>query len=200
MTNNLRELLDTVEAALYSGDNLTNPVAIKDFHEIVKGWSNKIAELMKQHEGLMIKIDGRGKRYKTGRQCSACGLYHLQEGYIVGGGIAYYCSDKCLHTVYPPEIWKEMSADQENNDQNYWTQWEENEEFWNYNPYEIIVESNASKKEKRLAKLGRNELIERVKAAEMVLFLIHMEDIGKIDAIEDMVKRYLIKVGDIKDS
>ena len=49
----------------------------------------------------------------------------MNEGYVVGGGAEYYCTDECLHKNYTPAQWTAMSADQDHNDSNYWTKWEE---------------------------------------------------------------------------
>jgi hypothetical protein len=52
------------------------------------------------------------------RRCEICGKV-MTEGYIVGDGMAYYCSDECLHKVYTPEEWEEMYE----NGEGYWTDW-----------------------------------------------------------------------------
>ena len=53
------------------------------------------------------------------RTCSACEEL-MVEGYTVGNGEYYYCSDKCLHTVYTPEEWEE-NYNEEGDD--YYTTW-----------------------------------------------------------------------------
>lgn len=58
--------------------------------------------------------------YDTWRVCSKCGK-RFQEGYMVYGGMEYYCSDECLHSVYSQEEWEEM-YDNGNSD-SCWTQW-----------------------------------------------------------------------------
>lgn len=55
------------------------------------------------------------------RVCSECGKI-MQEGYVIGGTLEYYCSDECLHKHYTEEEWKEMYTD---DGDNYWTSWEE---------------------------------------------------------------------------
>ena len=54
------------------------------------------------------------------RVCTNCKNV-MGEGYIIGGGMAYYCSDDCLHTTYTPEEWADMYDD--NQDENYYTLW-----------------------------------------------------------------------------
>ena len=54
------------------------------------------------------------------RVCTKCKSI-MGEGYIVGGGHAYYCSDDCLHTDYTPEQWADMYDD--NQDENYYSLW-----------------------------------------------------------------------------
>lgn len=53
------------------------------------------------------------------RICSVCGK-EMWQGYCVGDGDDYYCSDECLHTVYTPKEWEEMYE----TDQGYYTEWE----------------------------------------------------------------------------
>lgn len=49
---------------------------------------------------------------RTCRRCSECGKL-MREGYCVDMGVAYYCSDECLHSDFTDEEWKEEC---ENND------------------------------------------------------------------------------------
>ena len=57
------------------------------------------------------------------RICSHCGK-DMNEGYVIAGGIEYYCSDTCLHEHYTPEEWEDMYDD---DGENYWTEWENEE-------------------------------------------------------------------------
>ncbi|MBN2878674.1 MAG: hypothetical protein JXN65_03495 [Clostridia bacterium] len=52
------------------------------------------------------------------RTCTACGAI-MTEGYCVGDGESYYCSDECLHK----EMTEEEYMDLYNNDCAYWTEW-----------------------------------------------------------------------------
>lgn len=54
------------------------------------------------------------------RICSACGK-PMHEGYCIGDGLEYYCSETCLHTVYTQEEYRKMFVD----DNAYWSQWED---------------------------------------------------------------------------
>ena len=56
---------------------------------------------------------------RTCRRCSECGRL-FREGYCVDGGVAYYCSDECLHSDFTDAEWAEEC---ENNDQSYYTEW-----------------------------------------------------------------------------
>ena len=73
---------------------------------------------------------------KWARKCSECGS-GMNEGYLVGGGDAYYCSDECLHKHFTPEEWSQecMVYDERYDDadegldgmivgdESYWTDW-----------------------------------------------------------------------------
>ncbi|PHG64077.1 hypothetical protein [Bacillus toyonensis] len=54
------------------------------------------------------------------RVCNVC-RQGMVEGYCIDDGLAYYCSEECLHKEYTPEEYEEMYED----DYAYWTQWEE---------------------------------------------------------------------------
>ena len=61
---------------------------------------------------------------KYARKCDKCGC-GMNEGYVINGGEEYYCTPKCLHEVYTPKEWQDMyEADDNNNSDNYWTEWE----------------------------------------------------------------------------
>ena len=53
------------------------------------------------------------------RRCSECGKL-MREGYCVDMGVAYYCSEDCLHSDFTDEEWEEEC---ESNDQSYYTEW-----------------------------------------------------------------------------
>ena len=56
------------------------------------------------------------------RNCTACGK-GMNEGYCIGDGMEYYCSDACLHTEITHEEYMELYADGEGD--SYWTDWSE---------------------------------------------------------------------------
>ncbi len=53
------------------------------------------------------------------RRCSECGKI-MRSGYCVDMGVAYYCSEECLHSDFTDEEWKKECED---NDQSYYTEW-----------------------------------------------------------------------------
>ena len=64
------------------------------------------------------------------RKCTCCGG-GMNQGYVVGGGAEYYCTDECLEQHYTPEEWKEMTAEDQDefgfsfsDSDNYWTEWD----------------------------------------------------------------------------
>lgn len=79
-----------------------------------------------EDEGLDVRI------------CTNCGEL-MDEGYIVNGGVEYYCSDKCLHEEITADEWQKLTAylteaDKRTEEQeawfkeygdtdSYWTQW-----------------------------------------------------------------------------
>jgi len=59
---------------------------------------------------------------KYAQECNACGK-GMNEGYCIGDGMEYYCSDACLHTEITHEEYMELYADGEGD--SYWTTWYE---------------------------------------------------------------------------
>ena len=57
------------------------------------------------------------------RMCDACGKPML-DGFIIGGGEAYYCSEECLHTVMTDEEYMELY--EELGSDTFWTTWWDN--------------------------------------------------------------------------
>lgn len=57
----------------------------------------------------------------VGRVCSHCGKT-MQEGYVIDGGKAYYCSDSCMNHHLTKEEYLERYED---GGDSYWTQWED---------------------------------------------------------------------------
>lgn len=64
------------------------------------------------------------------RKCTCCGG-GMNQGYVIGGGAEYYCTDECLMQHYTPEEWKEMTAEDQDefgfsfsDSDNYWTEWD----------------------------------------------------------------------------
>ena len=56
------------------------------------------------------------------RECTHCGR-PMAEGFCIGQGLEYYCSEECLHEHYSEEEYNEMY---ESGDA-YWTEWEADE-------------------------------------------------------------------------
>lgn len=66
---------------------------------------------------------------KYARKCDKCGK-GMNEGYCIGGGEEYYCNPECLHQVYTTQEWEEMyEAEDNDNSDNYWTEWETEEDY-----------------------------------------------------------------------
>jgi len=65
---------------------------------------------------------------KTGiefaRKCDICGSGMNDGYYLENREKEYFCSDKCLHTLYAPKQWKMMYEENEG----FWTAWE-NDDF-----------------------------------------------------------------------
>lgn len=54
------------------------------------------------------------------RVCSHCGQL-MYSGYVCRDGLAYYCSDECLHQHLSAGEWTQAYADGDS----YWTQWDD---------------------------------------------------------------------------
>lgn len=56
------------------------------------------------------------------RKCDECGK-EMKAGYVIEGGVEYFCSDECLHKHYTDEEYLEMYD--EGNGDTYWTEWDD---------------------------------------------------------------------------
>lgn len=54
------------------------------------------------------------------RICTECGN-EMHEGYCIDGGMAYYCSDECLHKHYTEQEWQDLYED---GGESYYTEWD----------------------------------------------------------------------------
>jgi hypothetical protein len=70
------------------------------------------------------------------RQCSHC-KKGMNEGFVIEGGVEYYCSKTCRNHYYSDEDWNDM-YDEEFGD-SYWTEWED------LNDYQYILTANGLK-------------------------------------------------------
>jgi len=57
---------------------------------------------------------------KYARKCDCCGS-GMNEGYVIGDGERYYCSEECLNTLYTNEEWQEIY----DNEDGYYSEWEQ---------------------------------------------------------------------------
>ena len=57
------------------------------------------------------------------RVCTHCGKI-MDEGYMIDGGNAYYCSDECMDAHFTPEEKAAALEDAEGDGNTYWTEWE----------------------------------------------------------------------------
>ena len=56
----------------------------------------------------------------SARVCSVCGKA-MTQGFVIGDGEDYYCSEECLYSVYTEQEYIDMYE----SDHAYWTEWEE---------------------------------------------------------------------------
>ena len=111
--NKLIETLDNCKAIL--SDYYENDLAEAVNEYDVENQIDNIHRIM-----LMIMPN----EFKFARQCSCC-EEGMNEGYVIEGGVEYYCTPKCLHEVYTPKEWQDMyEAEDNGNIDNYWTEWE----------------------------------------------------------------------------
>lgn len=59
---------------------------------------------------------------KFARKCSECGK-GMNEGYVINGGVAHYCSDACMHKHVSADEFEELYDDGDGD--SYWTEWDE---------------------------------------------------------------------------
>lgn len=111
----MMEAAGTGRIWLYAGSEEAAEAKAKEMYE--RGVYRFECPLVKITSVAQITITGAD--VDPDRICENCGK-HMDEGYCIGGGEAYYCSDKCLHTEYTPEEWAEMYSE---DGDSYWTEW-----------------------------------------------------------------------------
>lgn len=75
---------------------------------------------MKREQNLLMFENGE----PFARKCDHCGC-GIWQGYMIGGGESYYCSDDCLYANLTEEEWRQR-CDDDNGDSCY-TAWEEHD-------------------------------------------------------------------------
>ena len=65
-----------------------------------------------------------GIRYA--RQCTEC-RNGMNEGFVIEGGMEYYCSDACLDKHISPSEFLELYGEGEGD--TYWTEWDDESEW-----------------------------------------------------------------------
>lgn len=66
-----------------------------------------------------------GEEKKFPRTCDKCGC-GMDKGFVIDGGLAYYCGDNCLFQVFTEDEWEEAYAD--GTSDSYYTDWFDIEE------------------------------------------------------------------------
>jgi len=66
---------------------------------------------------------------KYARRCDECGA-PMNEGFVIEGGQAYFCSEACLHKEISEPEYLELYNEGEGD--TYWTEWEEVDEDFYY--------------------------------------------------------------------
>jgi len=101
-------------------ENITEAVIIEDTDTLP--YNNWLTDL----EQLVNKLN-EGKKYA--RICNCCGK-GMNEGYFAN--YEYFCSDSCLRTEFSGAEWEQLAN--EDDDNYYWTEWEDTEDY----QYQII--------------------------------------------------------------
>jgi hypothetical protein len=101
-------------------ENTTEAVIIEDTDTLP--YNNWLTDL----EQLVNKLN-EGKKYA--RLCTCCGK-GMNEGYFAN--YEYFCSDSCLRTEFSGSEWEQLTN--EDDDNYYWTEWEDAEDY----QYQII--------------------------------------------------------------
>jgi hypothetical protein len=73
---------------------------------------------------------------KYARKCSHCGRL-FNEGYVIEGGEAYYCSNGCLSKNMTFKEYEDLYAD--GNGETYFTTWEDEDDFLYYENGDEVI-------------------------------------------------------------
>lgn len=98
-------LIDLNNKEVLTFDNIESYLNKKDDNSISSYKGNTIDD---------IESEVSRQLFEGYRICAHCGDV-MRQGYIVGDGYEYYCSDSCLHEHYTPEEWERMYTEEGDN-------------------------------------------------------------------------------------
>lgn len=82
---------------------------------------NYIHDIFYSYKEVLYNCQKESESEEVKRTCDECNK-EMTKGYCIENGMAYYCSEKCLHKNMTEEEFNEL-YDNGNGD-SYWTEWE----------------------------------------------------------------------------
>lgn len=119
---NVQAIIEWIKFNMLSTNKNKVEIELKDYISFIQ-MLNDILDEINRDERYKISISIEEVLEEYGlevRVCTSC-LKIMIEGYVIEGGFAYYCSDKCLEYDMTLEEFKHAYGD--GNTETYWTEW-----------------------------------------------------------------------------
>lgn len=121
-SNNAQAIVNWIKFKRLSTNKTKVEIELKDYINLIKKLNNVINENDRgtRHD-FAVSIQEELERFGLEvRVCTSC-LKIMIEGYVIEGGMDYYCSDKCLEYDMTLEEFEEAYGDGDT--ECYWTEW-----------------------------------------------------------------------------
>lgn len=120
--NNANDIINWMKFNRLSTNKTKVEIELKDYINLIQGLNKVLNEnATTTRYTLAVAIQEELERFNLEvRVCTSC-LKIMIEGYVIDGGMDYYCSDKCLEYDMTLEEFEEAYGDGDT--ETYWTEW-----------------------------------------------------------------------------
>lgn len=121
-SNNAQAIVNWIKFKRLSTNKSKVEIELKDYINLIQKLNNVFNENDRgaRHD-FAVSIQEELERFDLEvRVCTSC-LKIMIEGYVIEGGMDYYCSDKCLEYDMTLEEFEQSYGDGDT--ESYWTEW-----------------------------------------------------------------------------
>lgn len=120
--NNAQAIVNWIKFNMLSTDKTKVEIELKDYTNLIQKLNNFLKESDRaERYHFAVSIQEELERFDLEvRVCTSC-LKIMIEGYVIDGGMDYYCSDKCLEYDMTLEEFEQAYGDGDT--ETYYTEW-----------------------------------------------------------------------------